>query len=945
MLDLHAVERGDFVQGFIDFSTDLFDKRSVQCIAERLLVLSRNMMTQVHATVWSLGMATSGELDQVIWRYNDTAALSPCHTFMQDLVIAQVHRTPTNVALQWNGEIMAYDVLWRSARHLATRLKAHQVTTDCVVALQLHRSLEQAVGVLGVLIATAAYLPLDMKWPMERRSFMMNDAICDHLVAQSVHISDFKFAGAAVPLNDARDHPPTDSTIAAIKRCATPEHLAYVMYTSGSTGKPKGVMVSHAGVVNLLVGAQLRYRADPTSTFAVPTPYVFDVSVYNIFSSLVVHCGPCCLLYDGSTLAMPSKEEKYSRVAAVPSILVIARLPRAVQHVEVGGEALTQNAVDNVRAGVNIYNYYGPTEVAIWSTRRVVVRADITSRLASIGRPLCNVTSFVVDPISSFCSMQPQAVGVFGELWLGGVQVARGYLNRSEKTAEAFIANPWPSIDPSGQTVFYRTGDRVRWYADGELEFGGRIDFQVKLRGQRLELGEIEHALCSIPSVIEAIVLLRTDVGEPSLVAYVHPISLIGGDDLEDNCNAMPFDRVSALAATRDALPAYMLPSLVVGIDEWPRTSSNKIDRKKLPLPSVTARRVAASEHRRDRTKFANIQPSLHRSSAPYENKSQSDRSMDVARAISDEISAILSIPIGDEADQPIFELGVTSLQAVVIVRALSERFRTTMPVTVLFENATTRRLSSFISRQLGPSTGDHLGTMDTLENMQSGIERVVLRTTSTLLPSGAESKQAAQLLIACGHDTMSEVPAARWVVLIGEHTSVAAAAVRHAGLICSVDHFDHFTFKIAPGEASAMDPQQRLLLERGYSVLHQHGFLRGTVEGMLGGVFLGITLRDFEHIITQLPSNSSVYAATGTQPSIAAGRLSYVLGLHGPCIAFDTACSAALVACHSGNRALQRQECSMSIIFIRQRHARSEYGTSAGSSRNDFSNGSKLYF
>eukprot|EP00966_Prymnesium_polylepis_P291025 6721123-Prymnesium_polylepis.1 len=289
------------------------------------------------------------------------------------------------------------------------------------------------------------------------------------------------------------------------------------MYTSGSTGKPKGVMVPHVGVVNLLLGARLRYQQDMAAIFGVPTPYVFDVSVYNVFASLVVHCGVCRLLLDGTSLITLSADDPLSRVAAVPSILAIAQLPASVKCVEVGGEALTQKAVDNVCESIAIYNYYGPTEVAIWATRREVARHELPQRLPSIGRPLPNVSCFIVDPESPLRSPLLQPIGVFGELWLGGVQVARGYLKRPEKTAEVFVDQPWPSTDPSRDKLVYRTGDRARWYADGEIEFGGRIDFQVKLRGQRIELGEIEHAISSQPGVVETIVLLRTDLGEPLL--------------------------------------------------------------------------------------------------------------------------------------------------------------------------------------------------------------------------------------------------------------------------------------------------------------------------------------------------------------------------------------------------------------------------------------------
>ena len=388
------------------------------------------------------------------------------------------------------------------------------------------------------------------------------------------------------------------------------DDLAYVMFTSGSTGRPKGVMVPHVGVVNLLLGAQNRYAPEVGSVFGVPTPYVFDVSVYNIFSSLIVFRGSCRLLHDGSALAMPpAAADLYTHLAAVPSILAVSRVSPSVRHLQVGGEALTRSAVEAVPSGADLYNYYGPTEAAIWATRRVVPEAERKMAvghgkvgqvpndgrlLSSIGRPLVNVTCYTVDPDSAPARPRLQPVGVYGELWLGGIQVARGYLRRPELTADRFVANPWAHAGGlSPDSLAYRTGDRVRWFSDGELQFGGRLDSQVKLRGQRLELGEIEHAICSQPGVLEAVALLRTEGPEPMIVAYVHPKSVVTDAKLDTEASeaggALPLGQISLLAGLRDVLPSYMLPSLVVGVDHWPRTGSDKIDRLPAPLALLSS--------------------------------------------------------------------------------------------------------------------------------------------------------------------------------------------------------------------------------------------------------------------------------------------------------------------------------------------------------------------
>eukprot|EP00966_Prymnesium_polylepis_P061299 1422011-Prymnesium_polylepis.1 len=576
------------IEGSIRFNSDLFERTSGERLATRLAVLTAALADAAPtAYAWSLPLMPAAETELVLQAFNETSASFATDLCIHDLVAEEVSRTPDATALEWHGAMLTYAELWTASAKVAAWLVARGVISDRVVALQLHRSLEQVVGMLGVLRSGGAYLPLDPKWPRERRQFMADDAGCAQLVAQSpaafpvgVAEGDW-FVGAVLHLDDVRSLGGLESgglaTCAGGVQRAMPHHLAYVMYTSGSTGTPKGVMVPHAGVVNLLLGARQRYARDSNVVFGMATPYVFDVSVYNIFASLVVHCGTCQLVEDGSSLVSLGAGDKMTHVAAVPSILAIARLPPSVRHVEAGGEALSHKAVANVPVGVGLYNYYGPTEVAIWATRREVAFREGSARLASIGAPLPNVVCYVVD--ADVASPQLCPIGVWGELWLGGVQVARGYLNRRELSAERFVTNPWAANDPSGRGVVYRSGDRVRWYADGEIEFGGRIDFQVKLRGQRIELGEVEHALCVQPGVAEAVVLLDSE--RDVLVAYISPASTVLGAAREGG--AVPFSRVGALGGASLMLPSHMLPSLVVGVDVWPRTSSNKIDRKRLP--------------------------------------------------------------------------------------------------------------------------------------------------------------------------------------------------------------------------------------------------------------------------------------------------------------------------------------------------------------------------
>ena len=603
-----------------------------------------------------------------------------------------------------------------------------------------------------------------------------------------------------------------------------PDNLAYIMYTSGSIGKPKGVMVQHTGVVNLLVAARQRYSLyDAPTIFAVPTPYVFDVFIYNMFASLVVHCGTCQLLQDGSSLATLTVDDKMTRVAAVPSILAIANLPSTVEHVEVGGEALTKRAVENVPLGASIYNYYGPTEVSIWATRHHVKWDELPRCFTSIGRPLPNVTCYVVDLNSDLRSPQLQPIDVSGELWLGGVQVARGYLNQPEKTALAFVKHPWPATDPSDHGVVYRTGDRVRWTANGEIEFCGRVDFQVKLRGQRIELGEIEHALSSQSGVVEAIVLLRTDMGDPTLVAYVHPASILGAQ-LNPVCNARLLGHVPVLGATHDMLPAYMLPSLVVGVDEWPRTGSDKIDRKLLPKPTLElpALPIGLSEEHYTMDNVGADKCVLF----PV----RQDVMLDM---VFKHLRRVLRVDHIDPR-MPLIDLGLNSLQAILLMRSLSEEMGVGLLAVMCFQFPTANQLVAAIDKRVYGEAHAPRASMERAHEGNATVSGIPLTGTSTVLAHGVASAHSALFLVACGCDAMSDVLLERWEVSNVLHQGPDSMLNRcwYGGFASGVDLFDNAVFLVSPAEAGVMDPQQRLLLEGGYTALHsaEHHTVLSTV-------------------------------------------------------------------------------------------------------------------
>ena len=475
---------------------------------------------------------------------------------VHELIEAQAARTPDAVAVV-GDQTLTYAELDARANHVARRLVAAGVQVDDRVAVHADRGVGLVIGLLACLKAGAAYVPVEPDLPATRLAALVAD--CGAVAVLSDRGGDF----GGLPVID----PGEPGTAAAPRTGVRPDHLAYVIYTSGSTGRPKGVMVEHRSVVNRLLWMLDAYGIDAGETFLQKTPYGFDVSVWEFFLPLL--CGARLVLAepgghrDPEYLAGVLRGEGVTTVHFVPSMLAAflahpaASASTALRRVVCSGEALPDALADRfhqVLPGVELHNLYGPTEAAV----DVTAAACPPGASVTLGGPIANTSVHVVDAAGLLAP-----VGVAGELWIGGVQVARGYLDRPELTADRFIDNPF------GEGRVYRTGDMVRWRPDGSLDYLGRLDFQVKVRGFRVEPGEVESCLTEHPSVREAVVV----AGDHALVAY-----LTGAADP---------------AAVREhaaaALPEHMVPAAFVVLDALPLTANGKVDRAALPAPGADA--------------------------------------------------------------------------------------------------------------------------------------------------------------------------------------------------------------------------------------------------------------------------------------------------------------------------------------------------------------------
>jgi amino acid adenylation domain-containing protein len=500
-LALSLTEQGDGLAGRLEYSTELFDAATVERMIAQFATLLEAIVAGPARRLSELPLLDAVERDRVLTQFNDTAADYPAEVRAHRLFEAQAARTPDAVAVAVDDEVLTYRRLDRRANHLAHRLRQAGVGTESVVGVCLERSVDLVVALLAVLKADGAFLPLDPRQPAERLTALQRDAAPTALIG----------ADGLRPDHGESDAPPASE--------ARADTLAYVLYTSGSTGMPKGVMVEHRALGNHLHWMQAAFRLDGDDAVLQRTPVSFDAALWEIFAPLVAGARLVLAPAEARTeLAGAIDRHQVTVLQLVPSLARmflgepgLARCA-SLRLVFCGGEELRPDLQDAILSAldVELVNLYGPTEACIDATWWSCQRGD---ERVPIGHPIGNVTAYVVDGAGA-----PAPIGVTGELWLGGAGLARGYVGQPDLTRERFVPNPF------GVGRLYRTGDRVRRLADGSLEFRGRLDDQLKVRGHRIEPAEVEAALEAQPGVAEAAVAAREDSpGDQRLVAYVVP--------------------------------------------------------------------------------------------------------------------------------------------------------------------------------------------------------------------------------------------------------------------------------------------------------------------------------------------------------------------------------------------------------------------------------------
>ncbi|HSK75058.1 MAG TPA: amino acid adenylation domain-containing protein, partial [Thermoanaerobaculia bacterium] len=668
--------------GVLEYNRDLFDRSTAARLTRHFERLLAAIAAAPGTPISRLPLLPEPERHQVLAEWNDTARDWSGFRTLQGMFEDRVREQPQAPAAAFEGESLTYRELNARANQLARHLRRLGVGPDVRVAVCLERSLDLVTALLGVLKAGGAYVPIDPDYPVDRRAFMLADSRAAALVTDSRWLADLPPAGPRPVL--------LDLDRARIKRerktdpggGATAESLAYVIYTSGSTGKPKGAMVHHGGIHNRLLWMQAAYGLTPADTVLQKTPFSFDVSVWEFFWPLLA--GARLVLArpgghrDNDYLAELIGRERVTVMHFVPSMLqAFLEEPdlsacASLRLVVASGEALPPELVERSARrlpGADLQNLYGPTEASVdvtsWGCRSVASPATVP-----IGRPIANTRIHLLDP-----ALEPVPLGVPGELWIGGANVGRGYLDRPALTAERFGPDPFGA--PGAR--LYRTGDLARLRADGEIEYLGRTDFQVKVRGFRIELGEIESSLARHPEVREAAVVVRDDSGG-QLVAYVVPRGVApGAEELRSFLS--------------ERLPGYMVPAFFVSLAALPLSPNGKLDRRALPAPE---RAAATGIFTAPRT--------------PAEK---------ALAGIWGELLKVERVGLSDN----FFDLGGDSIKAVRLVSRVNERLGADLRVQDIFKHQTVSALVERIATRSGASLADdHAAGLAEIERVQRAV-------------------------------------------------------------------------------------------------------------------------------------------------------------------------------------------------------------------------------
>jgi len=676
-MTLYMWEAEGKFSGSLEYDGALFHPHTIGCFTGCFLTLAAQMAARPDSPLMELALVANNQAEEWFSKYNGASMALPVHSTLE-WVQRRVEASPDKVAAVCGEEQLSFRELWARASELAGLLRSLGVGTGSRVALCLNRSLDLAVAPLAIWQTGAAYVPLDPDYPAGRLAYMLEDAGISVLVTESDLLERLPSALPSFICMDRDVHKDRNEVVILPAVPVAPDDLAYIIYTSGSTGNPKGVEICHRSLVNLLASMRREPGMSETDRLLAVTTLSFDIAGLELFLPLVsgaqVVIAPRSAVADGAALAQLLTEFNITAMQATPVtwrlLLESGWKGKPGLKILCGGEALSRDLAEQlVATGAEVWNLYGPTETTIWSTRQ---RIEAPVDRITIGRPIDNTQLYVLDE-----SGRPVPPGLMGELFIGGMGLARGYWNRGDLTSERFATGQ----GLYSKTRLYRTGDQVRRLLDGSVEYVGRLDQQVKLRGYRIELGEVEAELERLSGIVQATVTVREDIpGDKKLIAYCTTRS------------QSKIDAAELRRSLRGQLPDAMIPAVFVQIDSIPLTPNNKVDRKALLGPEFQPALLEDAHGEYGRLELQAAEEGIEPERIAPGNYVEA-----VLEEIWREVLQVRQISVHDN----FFELGGYSLAATRAVSDIRARLDMELPLRSIFINPTIAGLASHITFEL----------------------------------------------------------------------------------------------------------------------------------------------------------------------------------------------------------------------------------------------------
>jgi amino acid adenylation domain-containing protein len=891
-------DNGDDLSGWFIYATSLYEKETVSrffqtyhYILSQFSKISQNKNIKIS----DISYVNDKQYYQLVQEWNRTDTnFHASHKLLHRIFEEQVLKTPDAISVTYDNESFSYQELNQKSNQLARVLQhtyksiTNQVLTpDCLIVVSIERSVEMIITLLAILKAGAAYVPIDPNFPEERILYILNDTNAQLLLTQKNLLYKMeKVSSIEKIIIDEVEYKNEESTNLVVY--TQPHNLAYVLYTSGTTGNPKGVMIKHSGIVNRILWMQQEYNLNDNDSVLQKTPYVFDVSVWELFWPI---CYGAKLVFarpgghkDYNYLLTLIKNNKISIIHFVPSMLeacvqymtdVNIKFSDSLRYIFCSGESLPEHLLAKIALIINknslkIYNLYGPTETSVDST---YFHCDTAAKIAKvyIGKPIANTKIYIVNK-----QRQLVPIGAVGELCIAGAGLARGYLNKQELTNEKFIENPFVTeFDiANGYIKMYKTGDLARWNSSGNIEYIGRNDSQVKIRGFRIELDEIQHALASLAEVQQAVVLEKIRDGQKYLAAYL-------------TCEQNKFDATRIKDKLLRVLPEYMVPSTFTKLAEFPLTINGKLDKSKLPEPDFRLETNAVVE---------------------------ADDELQAKILLAwKEILKQDQIGIYDQ----FFNVGGNSLLTLQLRSKLNALFNVEFDIANIFQYPTVATFAEFIQEKIKNRDNESIKKFATKKKFKKLKSSDIAIIGMACRAPGADNIREYWSNLVQGVESVTDLSDEELLLSgIDKDLLDNPNYVKRGGFINHLEQFDAKFFGYSPREAQSIDPQIRHFLECAWMALEDSGNLLQRSKLRIG-VFSGKGTPHY--LIKNVMNHRPTIDALGAWQVIVnnkylSSKVSYHFNLTGPSLDVDTACSTGLVSVHLAIDSLLSNQCDIAL-------------------------------